>query len=224
MKVHQEFLPSFPEKLSRKAEKSLNKLGVNVKTNSKVNQVRNGSVSFKIDDKSIVIEANTILWAAGVKASPVGNLLKQSDKVELDKAGRVIVNNDLTIARNKDIFVLGDLAHFKTKNGISLPGVAPVAMQQGLYVAKAIIKKTMGKSIKEFKYLNKGNLAVIGRKAAIADFGFYKISGWPAWLLWLFIHIAYLIEYDNKLKVMLQWAWNFFTRKRGARLITKMDY
>ncbi len=216
-------LPTFPEDLSLKAQKSLTKLGVNVKTNSRVTQITKESVTIKIDDELYVINAKTIIWAAGVKASSVSNMLKESAEVELDKAGRVIVNQDLTIASDKDIFVLGDLAHFETKNGNFLPGVAPVAIQQGEYVAKAILKKIKGKSRKEFKYLNKGNLAVIGRSAAIADFGFYKLSGWPAWLLWLFVHIGYLIEYDNKLKVMLEWAWNFFTRKKGARLITKID-
>jgi len=163
------------------------------------------------------------LWAAGVKASEKAEFLKQTTGVELDRVGRVVVTNNLSVDQHSNIYVIGDLAHFKMDNGGSLPGVAQVAMQQGNYVAKTILNNSKNKTIKPFKYINKGNLAVIGRKAAIADLHLFKLYGWFAWIIWIFIHIAYLIEYDNKLKVMLQWAWNFFTRKRGARLITKIN-
>lgn len=217
-------LPTFPKRLAKKAVKSLQRLGVTVKTNAIVTKVGDGYINLKTGEEIKKIEAKTILWAAGVKASVEGELLSQACGVKLDRVGRVFMDKYLTIAESKDIFVIGDLAHFEKENGELLPGVAPVAMQQGRYVAKSILAINCNKTLKGFNYLNKGNLAVIGRKAAIADFGFLRLSGWIAWTLWLFIHILYLIEYDNKLKVMLEWAWNFFTRKKGARLITKMDF
>ena len=180
-------------------------------------------VLLKTGDQIDEIRARTILWAAGVKASSISAIIQKATAAKLDKSGRVIVNADLTIPNHDHILVVGDLAHFKISEHKSLPGVAQVAMQQGRYAAKSILAKLKNKSLKPFVYTDKGNLAVIGRKAAIADLGFLKISGWPAWLIWIFIHIAYLIEYDNKLKVLLQWAWDFFTRKRGARLITKIE-
>lgn len=216
-------LPTFPIRLSSKAEKSLQKLGVTVKTNTMVTDLNDGDVILKDDDEIEKIAAKTVLWAAGVKASFSSELLQKSTNADLDKAGRVIVNQDLTIPGYENIMIVGDLAHFKIKDDKILPGVAQVAMQQGRYAAKAIFKNMKNKSFKPFRYIDKGNLAVIGRKSAVADIGFLKLSGWPAWLIWVFVHIAYLIEYDNKIKVLLQWAWGFFTRKRGARLITKMN-
>jgi len=216
-------LPTFPEKLSTKAIKSLQKLGIIIKANTMVTDLGSEGVILKVEDKTYEIRAKTILWAAGVKASSIGSILQKATNVELDRSGRVIVNPDLTVSDYQNIMVIGDLAHFKINDNKSLPGVAQVAMQQGRYAARSVLTKLRNKSPKPFSYRDKGNLAVIGRKAAIADIGFLKMSGWPAWLIWVFIHIAYLIEYDNKLKVLLQWAWDFFTRKRGARLITKME-
>lgn len=215
-------LPTFPDKLSQKAYTTLQKLGVIVKTGTRVISVEKDKVIIKSEENTVEINAKTILWAAGVKASETSELLKKEIAVELDKAGRIYVNNDLTVKDYSNIYVVGDLAHFKLENDAMLPGVAPVAMQQGRYVAGIILKKLQNKKISSFKYKNKGSLAVIGRKAAVAELYHFKIFGWVAWLIWIFIHIAYLIEFDNKLKVMLQWAWNFFTRKRGARLITNI--
>jgi NADH dehydrogenase len=205
-------LPTFAADLSEKATTSLQKLGVKVRAKTRVTNITNEG-AFIGSEK---IPARTILWAAGVKASRLGEILKTRAGAELDRIGRVIVNPDLTVNNHKDIFVIGDLAHAVDESGNMLPGVAPVAMQQGRYVARFILGKENGK----FHYFDKGSLAVIGRNAAVAQTGRLHISGFLAWLAWIFIHIYYLIEFDNKLLVMLQWAMNYFTRKRGARLIT----
>jgi NADH dehydrogenase len=169
------------------------------------------------------IQAQTILWAAGVKASFLGQVLAERTGTQLDRVGRVIVEPDLTLPGYPNIFVIGDLANFSHQDGKSLPGIAPVAMQQGKYVADLIKARLKDKNLLPFRYRDKGSLAVIGRNAAVANFGLLRFSGFPAWLIWIFVHIGYLIEFDNKLLVLIQWAWNYFTRKRGARLITGED-
>ena len=138
----------------------------------------------------------------------------------LDKAGHIKVEPDLSIKGHPEIFVIGDLANFTHQTGEPLPGVAPVALSQGRYVARTISARLTNKKVKPYKYFNKGNLAVIGRAAAVADFGWLQVSGYPAWLLWLFVHLMYLVEFDNRIIVFIQWAWSYFTRNRGARLIT----
>jgi NADH dehydrogenase len=143
--------------------------------------------------------------------------------VELDRMGRVIVKPDLSVRGHPEIFVIGDLAHC-AQDGAPLPGVAPVAMQQGRYVAELIEERLKGKDLAPFHYRDKGSLAVIGRNSAVAQLGGLRFSGFPAWLLWVFIHIGYLIGFDSKLLVMFQWAWNYLTRKRGARLITEAPH
>lgn len=213
-------LSNYPEKLSSKAKKSLERLGVEVRTNSIVSSIHNEAVYVKNDEKTEIIQAHTILWAAGVKASFLGKVLSIKTGVELDKTGRVIVEKDLTIPSYKDIFVIGDLAHFLDEKNIPLPGVAPVAMQQGYYVANLIKRKTKAKKVKAFNYKNKGNLAVIGRNAAIADLGVIKLSGFIAWMIWLYVHLRYLVEFESKILVLFQWGWNYFTRNKSARLIT----
>jgi len=169
------------------------------------------------------IKAQTVLWAAGVKATKIGKVLEKRFKVKSDNVGRVYVNNDMTINERDDVYVLGDLAIYTHYNGKPLPGVAPVAMQQGKYVAKKIYNDLKNTDSTPFKYKEKGSLAVIGRNKAVAHFGPLKFSGFFAWLIWIFLHIRYLIEYDNKILVMLQWGWYYFTMKRGARLITGDD-
>jgi NADH dehydrogenase len=216
-------LPTFSTNLSGKAQKALEKLSVNVKTGTMVTAIDSTCVQLKNSDKEHIINTRTVLWAAGVKASPIGALLQKETGIGLDSAGRVIVNNDLSIPGNKDVFVIGDLAHFKTSDNKPLPGVAQVAMQQGRYLSRLVLRRLKGNPGKAFKYKDRGNMAVIGRKAAVVQMTRLELSGWPAWLIWIFVHIAYLIEYDSKMKVMLQWAWNFLTRKRGARLITKIQ-
>ena len=213
-------LPPYPAELSAKAQKSLEKLGVTVRTNTLVTDIQVDQVALRSGDEDEVIKTRTVLWAAGMKASPIGQILAERTGVELDRAGRVMVEPDLTVAGHPNIFVIGDLANFVHQDGKPLPGVAPVAMQEGSYVAETLKRRLRGKSSPAFQYFNKGNMAVIGRNAAVAESHGLKISGFPAWLAWVFIHIWYLVEFDNKLMVMFQWAINYFTRKRGSRLIT----
>ncbi|MGI9533364.1 MAG: NAD(P)/FAD-dependent oxidoreductase [Thermodesulfobacteriota bacterium] len=213
-------LPSYPEKLSNSAEKSLKSLGVTIKKNTYVGDLKQNEVIIKNGEVKESIKAKTILWAAGVKATKIGEVIKNRFEVDTDKVGRVYVNKDLSIDDNDDVFVIGDLALFTHQNKSPLPGVAPVAIQQGKYIAEKIINKQLGKSYKAFTYKDKGSLAVIGRNKAVADLGFIKINGFLAWLIWIFLHIRYLIEFDNKVLVMIQWGWYYLTMKRGARLIT----
>lgn len=205
-------LPAYAEDLSRSAEEQLRHLGVDVRTNTMVTQVEPGAVRF--GDARIV--APVILWAAGVAASPLGKKLG----VAFDRAGRVQVQPDLSIAGHPEVFVIGDLASLKDENGKPLPGVAPVAMQEGMFVAKMIRRDLAGKPRERFQYWDKGSLATIGRAAAVAQFGKLHISGFVAWLAWLFIHIFFLIGFRNRLLVFIQWAWSYVTYERGARLIT----
>jgi len=213
-------LPPYPPELSAKAETALTQLGVTVRTKTMVTNIAETAVTVKQADQLEEIHARTILWAAGVKASAMGQVLAQRTGAELDRVGRVIVNPDLSIANHPNIFVIGDLAHYAHQTGKPLPGVAPVAMQQGEYLAELIDRQLAGDSLPSFKYQDLGSLAVIGRNAAVVDLGFIKFSGPLAWLAWVFVHIYFLIEFDNKLIVMTQWAWNYFTRSMGARLIT----
>lgn len=214
-------LPPYPQDLSEKAKKSLEELGVTVKTRTMVTNIEDGIVTVKCEDKEEKIETKTVLWAAGVKASAMGQAIAKATGSELDRVGRVVVEPDLSVKGFANIFVIGDLANFSHQgDGKPIPGVAPVAMQEGQYVAQLIKKKLAGKSVEPFRYVDYGSLAVIGRHAAVVDLGFVKFSGFLAWLAWVFVHIYYLIEFDNKLVVMIQWGWNYFTRKRGARLIT----
>jgi NADH dehydrogenase len=212
-------LPTYVPELSRAAERALKRLGVTVRTHTLTTDIQNSIVTIRAAEQNEQIEARTILWAAGMKASRLGQVLAERLGVELDRAGRVVVAPDLTMPGHANIFVIGDLANF-AHNGKPLPGVAPVAMQQGRYVARLIQQRLKGRRLPPFHYRDKGSLAVIGRNAAVAEFGALRLRGFPAWIIWLFVHIAYLIEYDNKLLVLVQWAWNYFTRKRGARLIT----
>ena len=168
-----------------------------------------------------------IVWAAGVKASPLGAKLNDAfgGKLVMDRAGRPTTNPDCSLADRPDIFVIGDLAHQKTPDGKQLPGVAPVAVQQGEYVAKLLDARFRGKPLpKPFHYFDKGSMATIGRSRAVVESGKIKFSGWFAWLAWLFIHILYLARFENRVLVMFQWFWNFVTRNRTARLITGTNH
>src|SRR3989454_9415680 len=205
-------LPAYPEDLSRSAEEQLRHLGVEVKTSALVTQVEPGSVHIG----ESTLPATVILWAAGVAASPLGKKLG----APVDRAGRVLVNPDLSIPGHPEVFVIGDLAALKDEHGNMLPGVAPVAMQQGTATAHNIGRQLQGQPRQNFHYVDKGSLATIGRAAAVAQFGKIHISGFIAWLTWLFIHIFFLIGFRNRLIVLIQWAWSYFTYERGARLIT----
>jgi len=213
-------LPPYPPELSAKANDSLEHLGVTVRTNTRVTNIENNVVSLSCGDRMEEIPAQTILWAAGVKASGLGKALAERTGAELDRAGRVMVEPDLSVAGHPNIFVIGDLANFSHQDEKPLPGVAPVAIQQGQYVANLLKRRLKDKTLPPFRYRDYGSLAVIGRNSAIMNLNFLRLSGFPAWLIWVFVHIYYLIEFDNKLVVLLQWGWNYFTRKRGARLIT----
>lgn len=205
-------LPAYPEDLSRSAENQLRRLGVDVRTSAMVTMVEAGAV--RLGETRIV--APVVLWAAGVAASPLGKRLG----VPIDRAGRVLVNPDLSIPGHPEVFVIGDLAALKDEQGKMLPGVAPVAIQQGKYVAKTIRGELAGHARRNFRYWDKGSLATIGRAAAIAQFGKIHISGFVAWLAWLFVHIFFLIGFRNRVLVFIQWAWSYVTYERGARLIT----
>jgi NADH:ubiquinone reductase (H+-translocating) len=213
-------LPPYAPELSAKAEESLVKLGVKVQTKALVTNIEDNVVTIRQGDQTENLAARTVLWAAGVKASPVGQILADHTGVELDRVGRVMVESDLSIKGYPQIFVIGDLANFRKPEGTSLAGVAPVATQEGKYVAELISKRLVGGTLPAFEYSDAGSLSVIGRHSAVADIGSVKLSGFLAWLIWVFVHIYYLIEFDNKLVVFIQWVWSYFTRKRGARLIT----
>jgi NADH dehydrogenase len=205
-------LPAYPEDLSRSAEEQLKRLGVEVHTSALVTNVTPGAVHMG----DTQLPAAVILWAAGVAASPLGKKLG----APVDRAGRVAVNPDLSLPGHPEVFVIGDLATLKDKDGKLLPGIAPVAMQEGKTTAQNIVAELRGKPRRNFDYFNKGNLATIGRAAAVAEFGKIHISGFVAWLAWLFIHVFFLIGFRNRIIVMVQWAWSYFTYERGARLIT----
>lgn len=207
-------LTSFPEDLSLKAAKQLARLGV---------EVHLGTPVSLCDEDGIVvgeerIPAATVIWGAGVQASPVGKWLG----IETDRAGRVPVQGDFTVPGHADIFVIGDVATLKDRDGTLLPGVAPAAKQAGAYVAGVIQARLAGKSApKLFRYRNYGNVATIGRGAAVADFGWAKFSGTIAWWLWGIVHIFFLIGFRNRIVVAINWLWSYLTFKRGARLITE---
>lgn len=213
-------LPSYPPKLSEAARKMVERLGVTVRTNAFVTDVGKDSVTVRQGDRTDVFHTRTILWAAGVLASPLGKALEREAGATIDKAGRVLVQPDLTVHGHPEIFVIGDLANFSHQGGNPLPGVAQPAIQQGRYVAKLIANRLKGKTTKPFHYFDKGNLAVIGRGAAVADLNWLRLWGWPAWLIWIFIHLLYIIMFQNRLLIFLQWGWLYISYDRSARLIT----
>ncbi|MGM3306190.1 NAD(P)/FAD-dependent oxidoreductase [Anabaena sp. WFMT] len=213
-------LPHIAPELSKVAAESLQKLGVIIHTLTRVTNIENDIVTFKQNDELTDIAAKTILWAAGVQGSALGKVLAERTDVECDFSGRVIVEPDLTIKGYKNIFVIGDLANFSHQNGKPLPGVAPVAKQQGEYVGGLIQLRLHGHTLPQFHYTDVGSLAMIGQNLAVVDLGFIKLTGFLAWVFWLIIHIYFLIEFDTKLVVVFQWAWNYITRNRRSRLIT----
>jgi NADH dehydrogenase len=213
-------LPTFVPKLSARAARALEHIGVSVKTGTIVTNVCADSVTYKTGDKVETLAAKTVLWAAGVLASPLARQLAESTGAQLDKAKRIMVEPDLSLPGHPEILVLGDMAHCADGNGQPLPGVAPVAIQQGCHAARVVRARLAGKAADPFRYFDKGSLAVIGRSAAVADLGWFQISGMFAWMAWLFIHLLYLVAFSNRLLVMTQWAISYFTRNRSARLIT----
>ena len=205
-------LPVYPEDLSRSAEAQLRHLGVEVHTSAMVTKIEPSAVYVG----ETRLPASVILWAAGVAASPLNKKLN----APMDRAGRVLVNPDLTVPGHPEVFVIGDAAFLKDERGKVVPGVAPAAMQEGKSAARNIERDLNHQPRKNFRYLDKGNLATIGRAAGVAEFGKVHISGYVAWLAWLFVHIFFLIGFRNRIIVLIQWAWSYFTYERGARLIT----
>lgn len=213
-------LPAYPPKLSAAAQKMLEDLGVTIRTAALVTDIQEHSVTIRAGERDEVIPTRTILWAAGVLGSPLGRVLEKEAGAKLDRSGRVIVEPDLTIQGHPEIFVIGDLANFSHQTGKPLPGVAQPAIQEGKYVAKVIRRRLRGEPSGPFRYFDKGNMATIGRHAAVADLNWLQVTGLPAWLLWIFIHIAYIVQFQNRVLILLQWAWLYWTYDRAARLIT----
>ena len=205
-------LTSFPEALRRSALSDLQRLGVDVRTSSVVTGVSRGRVT--VGDK--YVEAETVLWAAGVAASPLGATLG----APVDRAGRVRIEPDLTVPGHPNVFVIGDLASLADENGKPLPGVAQVAIQMGQHAVRNILRAIERQPLRAFRYKDLGNMATIGRNSAIADFGSFTMKGYPGWLAWLFVHIMNLIGFRNRLVVLVQWAWAYFSYQRAIRLIT----
>jgi NADH dehydrogenase len=212
-------LPAYPAKLSHAAERALTKLGVQTRTGAMVTGIDEQGVTVRNHDEITKIPARTVLWAAGVQASPIGKLLSNRLGLKLDLAGRVPVEPHLSIAGHPEILVIGDLAAF-LQGGKQVPGVAPTAIQQGHYAARLIASRLRNEKPKPFRYLDKGSLATIGRNQAVAVIGPFQFSGILAWLAWLFIHLLYIVEFENRLLIVVQWAYDYFTHNRGARLIT----
>jgi NADH dehydrogenase len=213
-------LPTFPEDLSQKAERSLIRLGARVRTGVRVVELDPEGVTYQTAQGVERLAAKTVLWAGGVTASEFGRRLAARTHAETDRAGRIKVNADLTVPGHPEIFVVGDLA-LAYRGDRPLPGVAQVAMQQGSYAAKAVVKRLRGGDRAPFRYFDQGDIAVIGRAAAVANlFGIIHLWGFPAWLVWLLIHLMYLVEFRSRVVVFIQWGFQYLTFGRGARLIT----
>lgn len=214
-------LTAFPEDLSKKAEKSLAKLGVQVRTGTMVKSVDREGVTLSTGDSIDRLPTRTVIWAGGVTVSPLAKTLANRTNAETDKGGRIKVSPDLTVPGFPDVYVVGDLALSLDAKGNKLPGLAQVAMQGGTYAAKAIIRKVKGEpKPRPFAYFDKGNLAVIGRASAVADIFGVHVWGLPAWLVWVFIHLMYIVAFQSRILVFIQWAIQDLTFSRGARLIT----
>ena len=212
-------LQTYPEDLSEQAARLLIRLGVRARTRVQVVAMDAEGLTLRTPDGEERLATRTVLWAAGVKPSPFGSVLAERAGAKLDRQGHVMVAPDLSIPGHPEVFVIGDLALLE-QDGKPLPGVAPVAMQQGRYVAGLIRAQAVGRTVPPFRYHNKGNLAVIGRAAGVADFGRLHFHGWPAWLLWLFVHLMYLAQFRNRVLVFIRWGFQYLSFDRGARLIT----
>ncbi|MGA2134747.1 MAG: NAD(P)/FAD-dependent oxidoreductase [Bryobacteraceae bacterium] len=213
-------IPSFPLDLSAKAERELVKLGAHVRTQATVTGLDQDGVtvhSTRGDDR---IAAKTVLWAAGVAASELGQIIAARTGAPIDRAGRLVAQPDLTLPGHPEIFAIGDIANFSHQTGQPLAGLAAVAMSEGRYVARVIQARLRAQTTPPFHYFDKGMLATIGRNKAVAAFGKVHISGPLAWFVWLFVHLLYLVEFNNRLLVLTEWIYDYVTRNRGARLIT----
>lgn len=212
-------LPPFPEELAAKAAHSLSRRNVEIWTGARVTNVLPDRVVVRHGDREEEVPTHTVLWAAGVQASPLGAMLAKATGAEVDRAGRVVVGPDMSLPNHPDVFVAGDLASYSHQTGSPLPGVAQVAIQQGRYIAK-LICHGRERQKKPFSYFDKGSLAVIGNGSAVAAIGKLKLSGLPAWFVWLAVHLLYLVTFGNRLLVFMQWTTNILTRNRSSLLIT----
>jgi NADH dehydrogenase len=220
LEAGERILAAYPPALSTSAERSLIRLGVTVRTRTSVIDVHPERVTLKIGDHTEVVRTHTILWGAGVQASPLAALLASATGAELDRAGRIQVLPDCTLPLHPEVFVIGDMANFSHQTAQPLPGLAQVAMQQGAHAARTIERRMRGQSSLVFHYKDFGSMATIGRSAAVADLRVVRLTGHLAWLAWLFVHLLSLIAFENRMLVLFQWAWNYFTWNRSARLIT----
>jgi NADH dehydrogenase len=213
-------LPAFPPELSEHARSTLHDLGVQVRTGVRVTDIDEQGIALEGSSGKQRIASHTVLWAAGVAASPLGRMLAEKTFVQSDRLGRVMVSPDLTVPGHPEIFVIGDMAHLPGKDGNPLPGLAPVATQQGRYVARGIERRLSGeKQEAPFSYFDKGTMAVIGKHAAVANIGRFRFGGITAWLMWLFIHLLLLINFESRLVVFVRWAVSYFTHSRGSRVL-----
>ncbi len=218
-RILQPYIP----KLSRKAEEKLSHIGVTCRLKNLVIGVEKGALTIQEGNKTERIKTHTILWAAGIMASPLTAILSERTGATLDRFQRLAVEADLTLPGHPEIFVIGDMAALTDASSKILPSTAPVAIQEGKYVARLIQKRLDGKTIQPFSYNDKGQMVTVGRTSAVAEIGRLNLWGYPAWLLWLLVHLLQLVEFENRLLVLIQWAWSYFTRNRSAGLITGKD-
>lgn len=216
-------LPTYDPALSQKGAAALGKMGVSVRTQARVTAVSPTSVTLKAGDDTEIVPTCTVIWAAGVKASPLGEALAKAAGVVLDRSGRVLVQPDLSVPGHDNIFVIGDLAHSLNAAGQPLPGVAQVAIQQGKYVGQLLKQRLKGRTVRPFRYQSRGDMAQIGRQTAVVQIGSLRLVGVLAWHLWWIVHLMYLAGFQNRLIVFLQWTWSYFTHSRPALLITQRD-
>ena len=212
-------LPLYPADLSEKAERALRRLGVTVRLGAAVAAVDGEGVTLRVGGRDERVASRTVLWAAGVQASPLAGLLARATGAATDRNGRLLVEPDLSLPGYPEVFAIGDMVHVEQDDAL-LPGIAPVAMSEGRYVARCIARRVAGETPPPYRYFHKGQMATVGRSAAVVDLRVVRYSGLFAWLTWLFVHLLYLVEFENRILVLVQWAWNYFTRNRGARLIT----
>jgi NADH:ubiquinone reductase (H+-translocating) len=222
MEGGERLLPALHPALSQNAAERLRAMGVEIMVRTSVTDVTADEVTYRQNDETFRITTRNTMWSAGVQASALGKRLAERTGAATDRSGRVMVQPDLSIAGYPDVYVVGDLANFTHQTGKPLPGVAQVAMQGGKFVAKHILRKLRGEptNTAAFKYLDLGSMATIGRASAVAEIGGVRLTGLLGWLSWLFIHLLYIVAFENRVLILLQWAWNYVTRNRAARLIT----
>ncbi len=213
-------LSQYATKLSERAQQSLERLGVTVSTNSLVTNVQAGRVNFSRNNSTEQIDAQTVLWAAGVEASPLARNIAQQTGAQANRSGQVTVTPELQVPHHPELYIIGDAARCLDERGQPLPALAPVAMQEGKHAARMIVNQIRGRPLTPFRYRDFGTMAVIGRFKAVADIRGFKFTGFFAWFLWLFVHLMYIVQYANRVLVLVQWAWHYTTWGRTARLIT----